>query len=490
MSSTDAIRNLQPAALWQRFYEISQVPRPSKKEEQVTAYFESLFNSLGIKYVKDKAGNLVARIPASKGYAKAPTVVLQGHSDMVCEKNRGTVHDFDKDPIRLLRQGEWIKADGTTLGADNGIGVAAAIAVATDPTAVHGPLEILITIDEETGLTGANKLSPKLLKGRFMLNLDSEEDGIFYIGCAGGVDTVGTFKVQETKPEPGDRATFNLMISGLKGGHSGGDIHLGRANAIKLLARTLDTLKTIKYDITNLQGGSKRNAIPREAEVTLVVDKSDVDKVKTILAKCQKDFRDEFKAQDGQATVALEPTGAVQTVYTKSFAKKLVAVLLAVPHGVVQMSSDLEGLVETSTNLATVTSDAATVRIGTSQRSSVESAKTYIAASVGSVLQLSGAKVEKSDGYPGWKPYMESPLLHTCREVFTQVYGHEPEIKAIHAGLECGILGGKYPGLDMISFGPTITGAHSPDEQVHIPAVEKFYELLKAVLKGLAEMKG
>ncbi len=489
MSSRQAIQNLTPALLWERFYEISQIPRPSKKEERVTAHFEQLFTSLGLKYTKDKVGNLVARVPATRGYGKAPTVVLQGHSDMVCEKNRGTEHDFDRDPIQLVREGEWIKAKGTTLGADNGIGVAAALAILSDPAAVHGPLEILITIDEETGLTGANQISSRLLKGKYLLNLDSEEDGIFYIGCAGGVDTTGTLRVQTMPVPSGEHAAFSLRVAGLKGGHSGGDIHIGRANAIKLLARTLQALQPLSPCITAIQGGSKRNAIPREAELTLVIPQAAVAKAQAVVARCEQEFQNEYKVTDGGVRLVLESTGTPQTVYTKALAKKLLQALMALPHGVIQMSADIEDLVETSTNLATVVSDAQTIVIGTNQRSSVDSAKRYIAGSVAAGFQLAGAKVAQTDGYPGWQPNMQSRLLQICRRVAVEHYGHEPEIKAIHAGLECGILGGKYPGLDMISFGPTITGAHSPDEQVHIPAVEKFYELLKAVLRAIAEEK-
>ncbi|MCB0533824.1 MAG: aminoacyl-histidine dipeptidase [Lewinellaceae bacterium] len=487
MSSRNAIQGIAPALVWERFYEISQIPRPSKKEEQITAHFEQLFQKLGVPYEKDSVGNLVARVPATKGYEKAPIVVLQGHSDMVCEKNRDTEHDFDKDPIHLVRNGEWIGAKGTTLGADNGIGVAAALALLSDKDAEHGPLEILITIDEETGLTGANKISSKLLKGKYLINLDSEEDGIFYIGCAGGIDTTGTFRVKHAPLPAGKFSAFSLRISGLKGGHSGGDIHLGRANAIKLLARTLEALQPLSPFFTAIQGGSKRNAIPREAELTLVVPELAADQARTIIAQCEQNFKNEFKANDPGVKLVLEPSTMPMFVYAKSLATKLLQTLLALPHGVIQMSADIEGLVETSTNLATVVSDESLITIGTNQRSSVESAKRYIAGSVSAAFGLAGAHVEQTDGYPGWQPNMDSKLLQICRKVGKAEFGKEPEIKAIHAGLECGILGGKYPGLDMISFGPTITGAHSPDERVHIPAVEKFYDLLKAVLIEIAK---
>jgi dipeptidase D len=486
MSSRQAIEGLAPDLLWQRFFEITQIPRPSKKEERITAHFEQLFQTMGLKYTKDKVGNLVAHVPATKGREKAPTVVLQGHSDMVCEKNRGTTHDFDHDPIHLVRYDDWIGANGTTLGADNGIGVAAALAIAGDPTAIHGPLEILITVDEETGLTGANQISSKMLQGKYLLNLDTEEDGVFCIGCAGGMDTAGVFQVKNTAAPGADHTAFALRVSGLKGGHSGTEIHVGRANAIKLLARTLLALQPLAPQITHLQGGSKRNAIPREAEATVVLPASAVEKAKALVARCEQDFQNEFRTADGGAQVSLEPISMPALVYAKPFAKKILNTLLALPHGVVRMSTDIEDLVETSTNLATIVSDDHTLTIGANQRSSVESAKRYIAASVAAGLKLAGAKVTHSDGYPGWQPNMQSPLLQICRTAATELYGKAPDIKAIHAGLECGILGGKYPGMDMISFGPTITGAHSPDERVHIPAVEKFYDLLKMVLEAMS----
>jgi dipeptidase D len=486
MSSRQAIEGLAPDLLWQRFFEITQIPRPSKKEERITAHFEQLFQSMGLKYTKDKVGNLVAHVPATKGREKAPVVVLQGHSDMVCEKNRGTTHDFDHDPIHLVRHDDWIGANGTTLGADNGIGVAAALAIAGDPTAIHGPLEILITVDEETGLTGANQISSKMLQGKYLLNLDTEEDGVFCIGCAGGMDTAGVFQVKNTAAPGAGYTAFALRVSGLKGGHSGTEIHVGRANAIKLLARTLLALQPLAPQITHLQGGSKRNAIPREAEATVVLPASAVEKAKAVVARCEQDFQNEFRTADGGAQVSLEPVSMPALVYAKPFAKKILNTLLALPHGVVRMSTDIEDLVETSTNLATIVSDDHTLTIGANQRSSVESAKRYIAASVAAGLKLAGAKVTHSDGYPGWQPNMQSPLLQICRAAATELYGKAPEIKAIHAGLECGILGGKYPGMDMISFGPTITGAHSPDERVHIPAVEKFYDLLKMVLEAMS----
>lgn len=487
MSAYSAIEGLQPQLLWQYFYEISQIPRCSKKEERITAYLEAQFRRLKLRYSRDKQGNLVARVPASRGRKEAPTVALQAHSDMVCEKNRGTQHDFDRDPIRLVRHGEWMGAEGTTLGADNGIGVAAALAIASDPTAVHGPLEILITVDEETGLNGAKNLSTNVLKARYLLNLDTEEDGVFCIGCAGGVDTNGTFRIKTEPTEAQGRVALALHISGLKGGHSGVDIHLGRANAIKLLARTLYELAPLKPHIASLQGGSKRNAIAREAEAVIVVGTDQVRQVYARLVQCQEMFLSEFKATDPDLRISAETAPMPERVFTKRFADRVLQLLLTLPHGPVRMSADIEGLVETSTNLATVVQENGRLTIGTSQRSSVEPAKRHLAASVAAGMKLAGAKVSQSDGYPGWQPNLNSHLLAVGRRAAEQLLGHPPRVEAIHAGLECGLIGAKYPGMEMLSLGPTITGAHSPDERVHIPAVARFYELLKRILDDLSQ---
>ncbi len=486
MSSRTAIEGLKPELLWQFFYEISQIPRCSKKEERITAYSEEQFRRLGLKYTRDKRGNLVARVPASRGRKKAPTVVLQAHSDMVCEKNRGTQHDFERDPIQLVRHGEWIGANGTTLGADNGIGVAAALAIAADPEAVHGPLEILITVDEETGLNGAKDLSPKALKGRLLLNLDTEEDGVFCIGCAGGIDTNGTFAIATEPATPKGSTAFALRISGLKGGHSGMDIHLGRANAIKLLARTLHELQPLKPHIAFLQGGSKRNAIAREAEAVVVLRADQEAALHERLAQCQDIFLSEFGTTDPDLRISAEKVNMPDHVYTKRFATRILQLLLTLPHGVVRMSADIEDLVETSTNLATISQQNGRLLVGTSQRSSVEGAKRHLAASIAAGMRLAGAKVSHTDGYPGWQPNMNSTLLTVGRRAAERLLGHPPRIEAIHAGLECGLIGAKYPGMEMLSFGPTITGAHSPDERAHIPAVERFYQLLKDILDDLS----
>jgi dipeptidase D len=484
--SEQVISGLKPEILWKRFYEITKVPRPSKKEEKILKHFKDLFSELKIPFKQDKIGNIVAYVPATKGYEKAPVAILQGHVDMVCEKNKGTQHDFDNDPLKLKLVDGWIAADGTTLGSDNGIGVAAAVAIISDKDSVHGPIEILLTVDEETGLTGANELDPDLLKGKILLNLDSEEDGTFYVGCAGGIDTAGIFKL-EFENVPSGYDAYELMVAGLKGGHSGSDINMNKGNAIKLLARSLKAIESIDYKLSSLIGGSKRNAIPREAEAVLFVKSSSAPQAEKLLKSLEQKLVTEFKTSDGGLKIEFKKvTVDSKQVITEKFKKKVIETLLAIPHGVLSMSQDIPDLVETSTNLATVTFENNILTIGTSQRSSIESARDYIVQSVVSVLTLAEAEVESADGYPGWKPNMDSEILNISKKVYIKLFKSEPEVKAIHAGLECGLLGDKIKGLDMISFGPTITGAHSPDEMVNIETVDKFYELLKEILKEIA----
>jgi len=483
----DAIEGLEPKILWERFYEITQVPHPSKKEGKIREHLKNLLSELKVEFKEDSAGNIVAYLPATEGYENAPTVILQGHIDMVCEKNKDKKHDFENDPLTILRDDGWITADGTTLGSDNGIGVAAALAVITDTNIVHGPIEILMTVDEETGLTGASNLQSDLLSGKILLNMDSEEDGAFYVGCAGGVDTLGSFEIQ-TENLPENKKAYKILITGLKGGHSGLDIQFGRGNAIKILARTLNSLGDLGYRISELDGGSLRNAIPREAEAVLFLSEDESTKAGNIINEFEKKVKNELKSVDGEVAILFKETkDKFDKVYMRDYSDRIIDVLLALPHGVIAMSNDIEGLVETSTNLATIKVNNNLITIGTSQRSSVESSKDYIANSVTSVFKLANAQIELGDGYPGWKPNMDSKVLQISKNVFKDLFGKEPEIKAIHAGLECGILEGKKPGLDMISFGPTIQGAHSPDERVNIETVGKFYELMKGILKHLAE---
>ena len=487
--SRKAIEGLQPEILWNRFYEITQVPRPSKKEEKILKYLKNWADDNNFPYKQDKVGNLVVTIPASSSMEDYPTIVLQGHVDMVCEMNKGTKHDFDNDPLVLKQENGWIKAEGTTLGSDNGIGLAAGMAVSEDGSAMHGPLELLFTVDEETGLTGADNLQPGFIKGKYLLNLDSEDDGIFFIGCAGGIDTTGKFDI-EKEPAAKNATSYELLIAGLKGGHSGSEINLGKANAIKVLARTLDALKSIDYSVAHISGGLLSNAIPREAEAVILFNPSDEKKALEIVNEICENIISEYKTVDGDLKIILKKLNKhFPDVFTKPFTVNLINVLLAMPHGVLEMSQDIPGLVETSTNLASIKTENDKVIIGTSQRSSIDSAIHYIANSVNSVFVLGRGHAKTSDGYPGWKPNLNSKILKLSHNVYKQLFGSEPEIKAIHAGLECGILGNKYPGIDMVSFGPTITGAHSPDEGVEIKTVTKFYELLKGVLSKASDLE-
>ena len=487
--SKSAIEGLEPKLVWEYFYGITQVPHPSKKEEKIRAHVREFATSNNFEFNEDAVGNIVIKVPATVGYENAPTLVIQGHIDMVCEKNKSTVHDFENDPLKIYRDGDWITAEGTTLGADNGIGVAAGMAIATDPEAVHGPLELLCTVDEETGMTGVNALQPGFITGKTLLNLDSEEDGAFYVGCSGGQDTRGYFDI-EYLDNNSDLVAYELMITGLKGGHSGLDVANGRANAIRLLAQLLNRIEAeVEYDLASISGGSLRNAIPREAEVTMLINASDEKTVKEITDKFVADTLLEFNVNDPDLEVNFtQKIGKVEKIFSKEFVNNLLKVLLSIPHGISAMSPDIPGLVETSTNLATIGIVDGQMVIGTSQRSAIDSAKWNISNMVKAVMELGGAEnIDTGDSYPGWQPNMESQLLKISKEVYKEMYNEEPEIKAIHAGLETGLLGAKYPGIDMISFGPTIEGAHSPDERLNIPTTAKFYNLVKAIMLRYAK---
>ncbi|MGC8652561.1 MAG: aminoacyl-histidine dipeptidase [Candidatus Kryptoniota bacterium] len=483
----EAIHGLKPEAIWKYFSEISAIPRCSKNEKNVLDYIKKTATSLGLKWKQDKVGNVVVTKPPTQGRENSPTVVLQVHVDMVCEKNRDVQHDFTRDPIKFHREGNYIKANGTTLGADDGIGVASLLAILEDSSLVHGPIEGLFTVDEETGLTGANHIEPGFITGEIMMNLDSEDEGVLYIGCAGGLDSTLTIPLKK-KPVTGKTATLAVKVRGLKGGHSGVDIHLGRANAIKLLTRTLLAIEDrVKIKLGSLEGGSKHNAIPREAEAVIVVTPSDVEKVYQSASQSESDFKAAFGSVDPDIKVSVEQTGKVRQVIDDNSKKKILNCLNALPHGVIRMSSDIPDLVETSTNLAVVKTGRNSVDIITSQRSSIESEKNMIASQVASVANLCGAKVRVSNGYPGWKPNVNSAILSKGKEVYRNLFGNDPAVKAIHAGLECGIINDRVGGkVDTISFGPTIIGPHSPDEQVDIQSVEKFWMFLTELLKAVA----
>jgi dipeptidase D len=403
---------------------------------------------------------------------------------MVCEKNKGKTHDFTKDPIVLVRKGNMLTADGTTLGADNGIAVATNLAIMEDKSLVHGPLEFLFTIDEETGLTGAAGLPEGFLESRTLLNLDSEEEGALYVGCSGGRDTKASWKVA-VDPAPKGAVPARLAVSGLKGGHSGLEIDKGRGNAIKILARALLALEKLGARVSSLEGGNKHNAIPREAEATVFVPAKAWDDALNTVAAFAEAARAEVKTVDPGLAVGLTKLdGKKGKVMKKAPVSRILRTISALPHGVTKMSADIPGLVETSTNVAVIAAERGTVRMVTSQRSSVASEIDEIAHTVKSVFELAGAKVEQGDGYPGWKPNLESPILKLAQRTYQELYGKEPEVKAIHAGLECGIIGERMHGMDMLSFGPTMEGVHSPDERLHIDTVERFFTYLLAILKN------
>lgn len=479
--------HLEPTALWKHFEEICNIPHPSKKEEKIAAYVAEFGKKLNLETKVDAFGNVLIKKPATPGKENLKTVVLQGHLDMVAEKNNDVAHDFDNDPIQCYVDGDWVRAKGTTLGADNGIGAAAALAIAESKDVAHGPLEFLFTLDEETGMFGANALKSGFMEAEILLNLDSEEDGAFYIGCSGGKNTIAKFKYT-AEPVPENSKFLRLNVTGLKGGHSGLDINAGRGNAIKIMNRLLWELsKQFGVRIANIEGGSKHNAIPRECVAIITVPENKMEGVVNFINNFNDTVKFELATNEPNLKVLFTDAEKPQHVFDIITQTNMVNALYGVANGVITMSADMENLVETSTNLAVITTDTTKIEVVTSQRSSVESEKDDVANMVYAVFSLSGAEVAHSDSYPGWKPNVQSPILAAMQNVYKEKYNTEPEIKAIHAGLECGIIYERYPKMDMISFGPTIMGAHSPDERVQISAVKKFYELLKTVLENIPQ---
>lgn len=489
-----SIKNLEPKILWEEFYEITRIPRPSKHEEKIIAYLLEFGKKHGIETHRDKAGNVLMRKPATKGYENRKSILLQSHMDMVCEKNSDVEHDFMKDPINAYIDGDWVRARGTTLGGDDGIGMAAQLAVLIDPTVEHGPIECLFTVDEETGLTGAFELEAGFFNSKIVLNLDSEDEGELFIGCAGGVDTIALFPYA-TEPAPQGVKAFSIEVSGLKGGHSGDDIHKGLGNAVKLLSRILFHLREVEgFAIGTLEAGNLRNAIAREGKAVIAVPASREKQIATRFEEMAKALRFEYRTTEPDLRIACESAATPQTVIRHEDSEQLLRLLMALPHGAQEMSREMEGLVETSTNLASIKPDKPLAKadargrteqflITTSQRSSVDSAKDCIAASVESVFELAGCEWRHTDGYPGWAPNPQSEILEIAETAYKKLFGNEPIVRAIHAGLECGLFLQKYPGLDMLSFGPTIRGAHSPDERLDIPSTKKFWDLLLEILR-------
>jgi len=477
--------HLKPELVWNYFEEICKYPRPSKKEEKIAGYIFSVGKRLGLQTEKDKFGNIVIRKAATPGKENLKTVVLQAHIDMVCEKNRDVKHDFDNDPIYPYIDGDWVKAKGTTLGADNGIGVACALAVLEDKDIEHGPIECLFTLDEETGLTGASSLKKNWLKADILINMDSEELGTIFIGCSGGKNTAATFKAKLEK-SPRNYSSFELKVAGLKGGHSGLEIHVGRGNAVKILNRAIwSYAQENKIRLAEINGGNKHNAIPREAFAVVLVPKNDEKRFKKFVAKYNETVKTEYVSVEPDLIVSMEKHSTPEKVMDEKTQKHLVNALYAIPHGVIKMSNDIPGLVETSTNLAVVETVGKNVNIVTSQRSPVYSENVDITNMVTAVLKLAGAEISYGDGYPGWAPDISSDILKVFKSTFNQMYGKEPEVTAIHAGLECGIIKEKYPDMDMISFGPTMCDVHSPAEKLQISTIPEFYNQLKNVLKNI-----
>lgn len=481
---------LKPAGVFRYFEEICQVPRPSKKEEKIIAYLKAFGEKHHLETNVDEAGNVLIKKPATPGKENLKTVVLQSHIDMVCEKNNDVKHDFLTDPIETEIDGEWLKAKGTTLGADNGIGVATELAILAADDIEHGPLECLFTVDEETGLTGAFALKEGFISGDILLNLDSEDEGEMYIGCAGGIDTVAQFKYKNERVPEG-YFFCKVTVKGLKGGHSGGDIHLGRGNANKILNRFLSLMgRTYEnhFHLCEFNGGNLRNAIPREAYATFAVPETHKHDVRTALNVFTAEIENELAVVEPDLKIILESETPREYAIDATTTFNLIRGLHACPHGVYAMSQDIAGLVETSTNLASVKmKEDNVIRIETSQRSSILSSRDDMAATVRAVFSLAGAEISWGDGYPGWKPNPHSAILKVAIDSYQRLFGIEPKVKAIHAGLECGLFLDKYPSLDMISFGPTLTGVHSPDERMLIPTVDKFWKHLLDILANVPQ---
>nr|WP_321407917.1 aminoacyl-histidine dipeptidase [uncultured Carboxylicivirga sp.] len=482
---SNEIAGLTPKGLWESFYKLTQIPRPSKKEGKAIDFIENFGKSLGLETIRDEVGNVIIRKPATPGMEDRKGVVLQGHIDMVPQKNSDKKHDFEKDPIETYIEDGWVTANGTTLGADNGVGVAAAMAVLQAADIEHGPVEALITMDEEAGMTGANALKPGLLQGDILLNMDSEDEGELYVGCAGGTNASVEFKYTEEDVTEGSVA-YKLSLTGLKGGHSGLDINRGRGNANKLMFRFLKfAVANLDARLASIDGGSLRNAIPREAFAVITLPSENADELIESIEEFEEIFVEEYKGAETTISFTAEVTSLPNGVIQELVQDDLINAIQACPNGVIRFSNDMEGLVETSTNLAIVKSTSGSIEVKCLLRSSVDTAKEDLESTIESTFRLAGGEVTFGGQYPGWKPNMDSPILRTMQEVYNNMWGKIPEIKAIHAGLECGILGSAYPHWDMISFGPTIRFPHSPDEKVNIETVSQFWDFLIETLKNI-----
>ncbi|MBS1741647.1 MAG: aminoacyl-histidine dipeptidase [Bacteroidetes bacterium] len=481
----EEVRKLQPAALWNYFADINAVPRPSKKEERIIQFMKQFGEKLKLQTTTDEAGNVIIKKPASKGMEGRPTVVLQSHLDMVHQKNSDSHFDFNTQGIDMYVDGDWVKARGTTLGADNGIGVAAIMSILASTDIAHPPVEALFTIDEETGMTGALALKGGMLEGRILLNLDTEEDNELTIGCAGGVDVTATGTY---KPEaPTLNAAWKISIRGLTGGHSGMDIYKGRANSNKLMNRLLLLLyNDCAIHISSVDGGSLRNAIPRESVAIITVAAEKSDHLQEIIREQELIFKAEYHYTDPNLTVQLESADLPSSVLPSDLQYRLLRSVYACPNGIYRMSPGIEGLVQSSNNIARVLIKDGSYSIQCLTRSAVDSEKNDLALSISSAFELSGAEIGFGGSYPGWEPRPDAPVVKLMSDLYKEMFGESANVDAVHAGLECGILGTNYPGMQMISFGPNITGAHSPDEKVQVSSVQKFWGFLLETLKRIA----
>ncbi len=478
------IIDLNPKRVWKHFYSLTRIPRPSKKEEKIRAFLAEYGKKLGLETIVDEIGNVIIRKPATPGMENRKGIILQAHMDMVPQKNNATQHDFEKDPIIPRIEGEWVYATGTTLGADNGMGVAAAMAVLEADDLQHGPVEVLITTDEETGMTGARGLKSGVLKGDILLNLDSEDEGELYVGCAGGED--GSFEMgYDPGPVPAGWEAAHINVTGLKGGHSGMDIILGRGNANKIMVRILYYLME-KSDlvVASVEGGNLRNAIPREADAIICYNPVNKDRIKTLTDEMAGIIATELKLVDPGLEVTLTPCDTPENIVPQEVALKIIRAVYAAPNGVWAMSNSMPGLVETSSNMAIFKAKEGQVAVHCLIRSLVDTAKEDMGTALSCCFTNIGARATFSGSYPGWKPNMDSPILQIMLDTYKEMFGQEAKVKAIHAGLECGILGGTYPRWDMISFGPTLRSPHSPDERCLIPTVQKFWDLLVKTLEN------
>ncbi|HUO60649.1 MAG TPA: aminoacyl-histidine dipeptidase [Candidatus Acidoferrales bacterium] len=483
-TTATALQGLKPESLWKHFSALAAIPRASTKEAAAREYVLGEAKRLGLETIVDHVGNVVVRKPARPGREKATPALLQGHLDMVCEKNEGTPHNFDTDPIKVVRNGDWITADGTTLGSDNGLGVAAALAIMESTDVAHGPLEFVFTIDEETGLTGASEFKPGVLRSKFYFNLDNEETGTLCIGCAGGIATKARRKVALKTPLQGE--AYRIKVSGLKGGHSGVDIHLGRGNALRILGSTLQAASAkVQLELADIKGGSAHNAIPREASAVVVIDPVREADLKASVAQSASDFKTDLGEFDSGLQITVEKFERPARVMEATDAQKVIDLFACVPHGVLAMSPDVPGLVQDSTNFATASLKGDVVEIVTSQRSAIEGSKMIAARLVATVCRLAGFDAEHSGSYPGWKPEPNSDIVTKLKSVYEEQFGQSPKLIAMHAGLECGVIGEKYPGMQLISFGPQIEFPHSPAERAQISSVESFWKYLVAVLEKI-----